>query len=520
MSILHRKKLIMKRVLLFAALTMAFTGMKAQEPADALKFSWYVPGGSARTQAVGGAMGSLGGDLTSLFVNPAGLAFYKTGDLVLSPSFLSGKSRSQYLGSKTDDDYCRLTWGTTGVVMGTGSNGKKNRNFAFALALNKTMDFNSGFSYMGQNFQSSYSQKYLEEIGNIKDGNVVAGSFPYGSSLAFNTFWIDTVGGGSQGNFQFQSRSLPLLSQGLLQANSVQTKGGVTEFALGGGAQLSEKFMIGATFSVPIVFYEKDVEFVEEDPTDDPGNKFNFARVEENLVTRGYGFNVKAGLIYKPQEFWRLGLAFHSPTFYSLNDKYNVTVTTHTDQYKGEQYISTEDITGAESKFEYFYWNPYRVIGSISYVFREIENVTRQRGFITADVEYVNHKASSFFAGEESSSADETYLKSVNTAINNAYKGAFNFRVGGELKFTTIMVRAGAAFYGNPYQDIAGEYGQKVNYSGGLGYRNKGFFIDLTYVHSKTQDGNFAYRLASVPNQIARVKNTQHNILATVGFKF
>ena len=70
------------------------------------------------------------------------------------------------------------------------------------------------------------------------------------------------------------------------------------------------------------------------------------------------------------------------------------------------------------------------------------------------------------------------------------------------------------------YHDIEGEYGQKLNFSGGLGYRDKGFFIDLTYVHAKTQDVSFAYRLAGVPNDMARVKSTVHNVLLTAGLKF
>ncbi len=70
----------------------------AQEPADALRYSWYVPGGTARQQAVGGAMTSLGGDLSAAFVNPAGLGFYKTGDFVLTPGYAFGNNKSTYYG--------------------------------------------------------------------------------------------------------------------------------------------------------------------------------------------------------------------------------------------------------------------------------------------------------------------------------------------------------------------------------------------------------------------------------------
>ncbi|MFM8711689.1 MAG: hypothetical protein ACKOC7_10465, partial [Sphingomonadales bacterium] len=70
----------------------------AQEPDDALRYAWTQPNGTARQQAIGGAMASLGGDLAALFVNPAGLGFYKTGDLVLSPAYQRLRNKSTYLG--------------------------------------------------------------------------------------------------------------------------------------------------------------------------------------------------------------------------------------------------------------------------------------------------------------------------------------------------------------------------------------------------------------------------------------
>ncbi|MGZ3881277.1 MAG: hypothetical protein ACXVBF_08070, partial [Flavisolibacter sp.] len=83
----------MKKALLIISSSLSYLASFAQEPADALKFSWYVPGGSARTTAVGGAMGSLGGDLTATFVNPAGLAFYRTGDFVFTPLYQFQKTK-------------------------------------------------------------------------------------------------------------------------------------------------------------------------------------------------------------------------------------------------------------------------------------------------------------------------------------------------------------------------------------------------------------------------------------------
>ena len=56
--------------------------------------------------------------------------------------------------------------------------------------------------------------------------------------------------------------------------------------------------------------------------------------------------------------------------------------------------------------------------------------------------------------------------------------------------------------------------------SGGLGYRNKGMFIDLTYVQGFAKDVNFPYRLADKANTFASIKETSGTLLLTVGFKF
>ena len=82
-----------------------------------------------------------------------------------------------------------------------------------------------------------------------------------------------------------------------------------------------------------------------------------------------------------------------------------------------------------------------------------------------------------------------------------------------------LALSPGTGAEDNPYQNIQGEKGHKLNLSGGLGYRNKGFFVDLTYVHSMNKDVHFAYRLSNSPYSGASIKETRGNVLLTVGFK-
>lgn len=513
----------MKKVFFILASIASSQLVVAQEPADALRYAWNVTNGTARQQAVGGAMASLGGDITATFVNPAGLGFYKTGDLVFTPGYGFLKNKSTYYGRTEQDNGGFFSLGTTGVVLGGGSD-RSNRSSAFSIAINRTANFGSNILYRGQQNQSSYSQKFLEEINNNQTGdpNVVAQNFPYGTSLAFNTYWIDTIAGGSGTNYQFQTRSP--IATGLLQQNEVINKGGITELAVAGAANIRDKWFFGGTLGLPILNYKREATFTEADATDDETNKFNFAEYHENLHTQGIGFNIKAGFIYKPVERWRLGFAVHSPSVFVLTDNYSSEITTDTELYEGVMTQTSEFLTGqTEAEFTYLHFTPYKLMGSVSYVLHEVEDVRKQKGFLTLDIEYVNYKASSFKpeGGNENpvDSGTKEYLKSLNEAIDRAYKGAFNFRVGGELKFTTIMVRAGAAYYGNPYQDIAGEKGSKLLLSGGLGYRHKGMFIDLTYVHNIVKDINAAYRLQNSPYSIANIKASGGNVVLTLGFK-
>ena len=67
----------MKRLLFLCPCLLFLFFFPAQIPEDALRMSYFRPTGTAREQAIGGAMGSLGGDITANYVNPAGLGFLK-----------------------------------------------------------------------------------------------------------------------------------------------------------------------------------------------------------------------------------------------------------------------------------------------------------------------------------------------------------------------------------------------------------------------------------------------------------
>ena len=236
------------------------------------------------------------------------------------------------------------------------------------------------------------------------------------------------------------------------------------------------------------------------------------------------GFNVKLGAIYRPAEYFRLGLALHTASFIFLKDERTANLNTILEDTAGnaENFsVSSLLFTNNEAgEANYRQFTPWKAIFSASYVFREIENVKKQRGFLTADVEYVNYKGSRFGKSGSKNTGSKQYYTALNDVIKDYYKGAFNFRVGGELKFNTFMTRLGFAYYGNPYADKTYKASRTL-LSGGIGYRNKGFFVDLTYIHSITKDVNYPYRLEDRSNPYyATQRQKSGMIAATIGWKF
>lgn len=507
-----------KLTLAFLLLLLLKTSI-AQEPADMLRMAWSDPTGTARQQAIGGAMVSLGGDLTATFINPAGLAFYRSGDFVFTPTYSQLRNSAIYKNTSTAAKHAALGLGLTGFVAASPTDNKKG-SVAVAIALNRTAWFGNNLLYRGLNTSTSYSQKFLEEIAGIGDANLVASKYPFGSSLAFNTYWIDTVGGGTNGNFNYQTRA-PFRS-GLLQENEITSKGGLSELAIAVAGSRQEKFFYGLTLGIPFLQFERTTTFTEADATNTINN-FNYATYQESLQTSGSGLNIKMGFIYRPVPQWRFGLSIHSPTFLRLTDRYSATITTDTENYKGVLTQSSKEFTNGEpAEYSYLHFTPLRMMAGLSFVIREVEDVSKQKGFITADVEWVNYPSASFKADPSLLNAEDekTYYKNLNTVIDAAYRGAFNVRMGGELKFTTWMARAGMAYLGNPYHNLRGEEGNRFQYSGGVGYRDKGYFIDLAYIRTLGKDIHAPYRLSRQAFDLAQLQQRGTRIVLTLGVKF
>lgn len=512
---------------IYLLLIFLLTGsvMYAQVPEDAIRYSFYPQSGTARNMSVGGVMGSLGGDINATFVNPAGLGFYKTNEFVITPAFSLNNNKATFRGTNSENSKNNFTFGTSGWVFGHSS-GKNSRNSsAFSIAITQTANFNNEVRYKGLNDRSSFSEQFAEEFAksgySIDEALNSNSPLPYGSAPALYTYLIDTVTIGGKLQVVAAPEYILAAGQALQQEMIQKTKGAVSELAIGFAHNSKDKWFIGATIGIPLVNYTSNTYFKESDTSANTSNYFKQFEYTDNFTTRGMGFNAKIGIIYRPQDYIRLGLAIHTPSWIFLKDTRTTYLTTELENPVANFNVNSQTFTnGQPGVAEYIQSTPFKAIISASYVFREVKDVTRQKGFISADIEYVHHKGSRFSSDNETVTDEEkVYYKALNNVVKNNYKGNFNFRVGGELKFKIIMARLGFAYYSKPYKEAEFK-ASRMLLSGGLGYRNKGFFVDLTYVHAMNKDVSFPYRLEDKPNTYAELKQQRGNIVATVGLKF
>jgi hypothetical protein len=511
----------MKKIILSTIILSSTVSLFAQRPEDALKTGFYLPGGTARNLAIGGAMGSLGGDITAAYVNPAGIGMFKTNEFVFSPAFNLNWIKSDYRGTASKDNGSNnIGYGTTGFISGTTHRNEKFRSSAWSISINQTANYNNSTHYIGFNNKSTIADAFIDElVDNRVDTNRALSDYIYGSSLAYRTYLIDSRVIGNRLEY-FRN---PNPATGLVQEKNEETRGGINEINLAFASNLEDKLYLGGSVSVPIGYYRRYASFKEADATNDTTNDFRSVIFGDSVEATSIGITGKLGIIYKPAEKWRVGFAVHLPTWTTVNEKVWAGMTTNVEGYLNPRRPLTETSkalnSGNVGQRKYEMITPWKFILSGSYVFNEIEDTRKQKAFVTADIEYVTHSTTTFRKTDENDNYIDGYYNGLNGIVKNNFKGAFNFRLGGEIKFNIFMVRIGGAYYGNPYDDAVLK-ANRISGSFGLGYRNKGMFIDLTYVHSWNNDINRPYVLSSAPNTFAETQTQRGNIAATIGFKF
>jgi hypothetical protein len=508
----------MKKIFLLILLGSSLT-MYAQDPEDGLRLSWFTPSGTARSNALGGAMGSLGGDLSSNHINPAGLGFYKSSEILLTPKFSIQTNNFNYLGKVSSSDKTQSSFGSIGIVFADGKRKNNWTSSSFSITFNQIANFDNHTSFSGKNNFSSYSEKYLEELINDRADTLAAlNNYIFGSSLAYRTYLIDTTAAANGAVTGYQS--LVPISTGVNQVYDSYTKGSYNELAFGWGGNMDDKLYLGASIIMPMVNYSKSTYYSETDITSNTNNDFGGFVVNENFSSRGWGLGAKFGIIYKPESFLRVGFALHTPQLITFRDVISADMTTNTEGYAGLQSESSSNLNdGYAGVREYTVATPTKATISTSYFFAQPNKPTQPLGFISADLEFVNYAATHFYANTYDE-ASTNYYNAVNATIKSVYKNNVNFKVGSEVKLNgNWMLRAGTAYYGSPYKDETIKAAH-WSVSGGIGYRTNKHFIDVTIVNTATKDAIFPYRLNDKPNTYASVTGNKFMFNIGYGIRF
>jgi hypothetical protein len=230
----------------------------------------------------------------------------------------------------------------------------------------------------------------------------------------------------------------------------------------------------------------------------------NFDYTQE-LYTRGNGINLKFGAIYTPTEWLRLGLALQTASSIGLTDEWSNSM-----QSQFDSNISF-DTTSPNGLFNYRLKTPGRITASAAFIFSKW-------GLVSIDYEFVNYGKAKFKPDNFYGSAGYSF-SSENLVIRTIYNSVSNLRVGLEGRYQWVSLRAGLSIYGNPYLDgTTTVEATRMTYSGGLGFRMKGFYADLGYSITKWNEAYFMYDPLLV--NTANIGTNFKQFVVTTGFRF
>lgn len=486
---------------LFGLMFLLAGTVSAQNELDALRYSQINVLGTARYAAMGGAFGALGGDMTTLSVNPAGIGVFRKTTASATISILGTSTDATYLGTSTSDSRVNLNIASAGFVARFKRRKGEAKQWAWkafhmGIAYNRTNSFNRRTVIGGVNTTSSLVDSWVDQLNSsaieytdIPFDAVAPGGTFTDSYLGWNTFLIDTVSGSTN---QYVRNVMP--NYGGLQQVTETTKGSMGEVALSFGGNFGNVLYLGATVGIPNMNYELERKYSESDAQDSIADFSSFTKTEY-IRASGNGFNIKFGAIYRPTKWLRLGAAIHSPTYFEMDEAFSGLVLSDLD----DPQFSSSTLEGV---YSYSLQTPFRAIGSVAFVIGKI-------GIVSADYEYVNYSLARFKASDYS-------FNTENTSVKNRLHWAGNIRVGTEWRLDIVSLRAGFAMNGNPY---TGAYSfDDTRYSLGIGLRLKKFFTDLTYqLQRRTQD-YLVYD--SALTELAKTTTLDHSVLFTVGFRF
>jgi long-subunit fatty acid transport protein len=423
---------------------------------DALRFSQFRSNGSARIIGLGGAQMSLGGDISNIHTNPAGLGFFRRSEFSFSSSFGTWNTESNYLGQIQENRTGNFSIPNISLVISNPRQGALNtsafKGGSFGISFNRMNQFNTQagfFSDLPSDF--SLLDFYANQYNQFGEPPIGA---PDGLPLDIDLIFFEQ-GTGFQTDPDYVV-GLPFSDE------TVITSGRTSQTSFSYGANFENKFFIGGMLGLSSVSFFQNKRFGEEFFDEIGVRALNYF-INENDRINGFGLNLGLGIIFKPVDALNLGINFQSPTWYNINRQLDADI-------RGDFFDINGNLEFTETAFSNIIVNssnlntPLRLSGGATFFIGK-------NGFITADIDYLDYSKSRLNSRDFNASADNQQIRSL-------YGQTLNYRVGAEFRYDIWRFRGGYGFYGDPFINSTFDRSMQ-QFSGGFGTRLKTFYADF-----------------------------------------
>ena len=526
----------MKTAFIFLSLSLALCGsfLHAQSRLyanTAFQLSDLTQNGTARYQGIGGNHVALGGDASNIFGNPAGLGFYNRSEISLSPGLYSITNNANYIDNSRKDSKSNFNLGQFSLILaGEPQNSNRDwRRTTLGISFSRQVNAHTNFSYGGTNNRSSIIDNITQLAGNVKEQTLIDDFSSRNNSAlsiesAFYTLYlIDPIS--ASGPYR---RPVPLNRASFEQTGNYEVSGGTSQWTFAYAGNYKDQLYLGVSGGFARQNYVRRNSLQERFVN---GGAFAGLGYREDINLTGSGLFLSVGAIYRATDFLQIGASIHSPTWSSMQMTYeeNVSANIPTGRVPafdasgrpitnaaGQQAFDQVNVTSVRVEpfdFQYNVSTPFRAQGGVTFF-------AGKKGFLTASAEYVGYR------GMGLSASDNSNFKTDNrSVVRSSYTNVVNLRAGAELRIENIRVRAGAGYLPNPYSpnfNVDGKLDRsKLYFSGGLGYRNDRFFVDVAGTYLTTKDAFAPYTLNNAANYFtAQLSTNSLNLVGSFGLFF
>ena len=417
--------------ILFAATSISYSQSLGYEDLGIL-FSQNDNNGTARFTAMGGAFGALGGDISSININPAGLTVFNSSVFSATLNNRNSSINSTYYGNSilTENEFLNLSQGGAALVFDNVYS-KEWTKFALGFNYRLTKDFDDTFSARGNSGVATFTNFPLDVNNPAIEYNIA-----------------------DEQRFRNNYR------------------GEMSELNIGISTVHQDRLHLGLSLN----FY--DLNFSQQSTlsefnSDINGNELDAFLYQESFLT-GTGFSANLGFIYKLHPNFRFGLAYQTPTWFpEMIDENNIL---DNDGFNGdtEIFVSNDNV---------IYDNTVNGFPSqvASFMLRTPSTITASGALIIGKFGLLSMDYSIRNFGNIRYSRGNFDIE--NQSFQDNYRNTHNLNLGTEWRFNRLSLRGGYSLQQNPDKQ-AFESDNLKTYSIGGGYNFGSFKLDFAFSDS------------------------------------